>query len=217
MRRRAIRLREHALRQTALRCLPGRNSAIQSHREQAIMINKKFLSFAVLIGAVCAGLGIYAGNVHSTPDTPQSGAVKQLMSKSLPDASGKPHALAQYSNQLLIVNFWATWCKPCVQEMPELSELQNELKSKKVQILGLGIDSSSNIIEFTQKYPVSYPIFVAGLDGSELSRQLGNQAGGLPFTVMLDAQGKLVKTYLGRLKMQELKADIAKYSAEKSK
>lgn len=181
------------------------------------MINKKFLSFAVLIGAVCAGLGIYAGNVHSTPDTPQSGAVKQLMSKSLPDASGKPHALAQYSNQLLIVNFWATWCKPCVQEMPELSELQNELKSKRVQILGLGIDSPSNITEFTQKYPVSYPIFVAGLDGSELSRQLGNQAGGLPFTVMLDAQGKLVKTYLGRLKMQELKADIAKYSAEKSK
>ena len=86
-----------------------------------------------------------------------------------------------------------------------------------MQIIGLGIDSPSNIAEFTKKYNISYPIYVAGMDGSELTRQLGNQAGGLPFTVLINADGKVVKNYLGRLKMDQLRADIAKFSAEKSK
>ena len=86
-----------------------------------------------------------------------------------------------------------------------------------MQIIGLGIDSPSNIADFAKKYEISYPLYVAGLDGSELSRQMGNQAGGLPFTVLINGNGKVVKTYLGRLKMGELRADITKFSAEKLK
>lgn len=180
-------------------------------------MNKRFISLALLCGSLFGALGIYAGNLKATPDSPQSDAVKQLMAKSLPDSNGKQQALAQWNQRLLVVNFWATWCAPCVQEMPELSELQQELKGKPVQILGLGIDSPSNISEFAKKLNVSYPLYVAGLDGSELSRQLGNKAGGLPFTVLISADGKVLKSYLGRLKMNELRADIAKFSAEKAK
>lgn len=187
----------------------------QSHNQP--IMDKKFLSLAIAIGALGTGLGIYAGNASSSPESPQNGAVKALLEKSLNDSAGKPQALSQWKNQFLVLNFWATWCAPCVKEMPELSALQNEFKGKQVQILGLGIDSPSNIADFSKKYAISYPLYVAGIDGSELSRQMGNQAGGLPFTVLVDPHGKVVKSYLGRLKMDELRADITKFSAEKLK
>ncbi|MFZ6726777.1 TlpA family protein disulfide reductase [Undibacterium sp. MH2W] len=180
-------------------------------------MDKKFLPIAAIIAACGLGLGIFAGNLSASTDTPQDKTVAQLFAKTLPDSTGKPQALSQWQHHFLVVNFWATWCGPCVQEMPELSALQKELQSKSVQIIGLGIDSPSNIAEFTKKYNISYPIYVAGMDGSELTRQLGNQAGGLPFTVLINADGKVVKNYLGRLKMDQLRADIAKFSAEKSK
>ena len=178
-------------------------------------MNKKFMMLAAVCGTIAAGLGVYAGNVQTTPDAPQNQAVAQLLSRQLPDSAGKTQSLNQWQKHLLVVNFWATWCAPCVKEMPELSALQKEIAPKRAQIIGIGIDSPSNIAEFTKKYAISYPIYVAGLEGSEWSRQLGNQAGGLPFTVLIDEKGKLVKSYLGRLKMDELRADIAKYSAEK--
>jgi peroxiredoxin len=92
--------------------------------------------------------------------------------------------------------------------MPELTALQKEIQPKNIQILGIGIDNPASISAFADKYQIAYPLYVAGIDGSELSRQLGNQAGGLPFTVLLDASGKVKKTYLGRLKMDELRRDL---------
>jgi peroxiredoxin len=76
------------------------------------------------------------------------------------------------------------------------------VQSKGVQIVGIGIDSPSNIKEFLQKYEISYPIMVAGMEGTDLSRQLGNKSGALPFTLLIDRNGKVAKTYLGRLKMK---------------
>ncbi|MEB0140450.1 TlpA disulfide reductase family protein [Undibacterium sp. CCC2.1] len=181
------------------------------------MINKRWIAVTTLVALLGGGLGIYAGNIAAQAETPQATAVRQLLAKSLPDSEGKPHSLSQWNKHFLVVNFWATWCTPCVQEMPELSALQKELQGTNSQIIGLGIDSPSNIAEFTKKHPVSYPVYVAGIDGSELSRALGNQAGGLPFTVLINGTGKVVKTYLGRLKMAELRADITKFSAEKAK
>ena len=93
--------------------------------------------------------------------------------------------------------------------MPELSALQTEIASKNTQILGIGIDSPSAILEFSTKYRISYPLYVVGMGGSELSRQFGNQAGGLPFTVLIGSDGRVKKTYVGRLKMAELRADLA--------
>ncbi|MDE2429526.1 MAG: TlpA family protein disulfide reductase [Burkholderiales bacterium] len=178
-------------------------------------MNKRFIALAIALGALFVGLGIYAGNRRLAPETPQAKAVQQLMAMHLADSNGKQQALSQWKSHFLIVNFWATWCAPCVQEMPELSALQKEFSGKSIQILGLGIDSPSNIAEFAKKYQISYPVFSTGMEGSELARQMGNQAGGLPFTVLITADGKVAKNYLGRLKMEELRADIAKFSAEK--
>jgi peroxiredoxin len=169
----------------------------------------------LVVGAIAlasAISGIYFGASKLTPAAPGatlSPAVAQLFKQSLPDSNGQSQPLAQFQGKGLVLNFWATWCAPCVQEMPELSGLQAELTPKHVQLLGIGIDSPSNIAEFAAKYKIAYPLYVAGMSGTELSRQLGNAAGGLPFTVLIGRDGQVKKTYLGRLKLSELRADIA--------
>lgn len=164
-----------------------------------------FVSIAILFCAI----GIYFGVKRHTPDSPESVAVANLFAQSMPDASGKTSSLAQWKGRPLIVNFWATWCAPCVEEMPELNVLQAEIASKNIKIVGIGIDSQENIAQFAQKYNISYPLYVAGTEATALLRQFGNQAGGLPFTVLIDRDGLTKKVYLGRIQFAELRKDIA--------
>lgn len=178
-------------------------------------MNKRFLTAALFIGLLCAAIGIYVGNKQVSPRPAKNGAVQQLTALSLIDAQGKIQKLSQWQGKFLLVNFWATWCAPCVQEMPELSELQKDLSKSNIQLIGLGIDSPGNIVEFAHKFQISYPLFAAGMEGTELSRQLGNQAGGLPFTVLISPDGNLLKSYLGRLNIQQLRSDIIKLTNSK--
>jgi peroxiredoxin len=94
--------------------------------------------------------------------------------------------------------------------MPELSALAAGAAAGRLNVIGIGIDSPSNIAEFAAKYKISYPLYVAGMGGTELSRSFGNSAGGLPYTVLIGADGQVRKTYLGRLKFDELRQDLAK-------
>jgi len=177
---------------------------------------KKHSLFGLIAAIALAAMlaGIYLGNKKYSSTTPADPVSQAFFQLKLSDLNEKPQALSNWQNQFLVVNFWATWCAPCVQEMPELNQLQQEFKTKQVQFLGLAIDSPGNVKEFQQKVSVSYPLLLAGLDGSELSRKMGNQAGGLPFTALINKQGKIVKTYLGRLKIEQLRADITKFYAE---
>jgi thiol-disulfide isomerase/thioredoxin len=163
----------------------------------------------VLAGVLFAGAGAWFGWQQSAPSAPQTAAVANLFNMTLADLKEQPQPLAQWKGKPLLVNFWATWCAPCVEEMPELSALHTELAGKSVHVLGIGIDSPSSLREFSLKLPVSYPLYVGGMGGSELTRQFGNQAGGLPFSVLISADGQVRKTYLGRLNMQEVRRDIA--------
>jgi peroxiredoxin len=131
------------------------------------------------------------------------------MQVSLKDSGGRQRKMSEWQGKVLLINFWATWCPPCVSEMPELVALQNELASKNLQVVGIGIDSPSNIREFAEKHQISYPLLLGGLEGSELSRQFGNQSGGLPFTILIGADGSVRKTYMGRLDMEKVRADLA--------
>lgn len=166
----------------------------------------------VVFGAVAlifAAIGVFWGNQHMMPAQAETSAVQNLLSQTLNDANGQPQSMAQWKNKTLIVNFWATWCPPCVDEMPELSALQQEIAAKNMQIVGIGIDSPSKIAQFSAEYKISYPLYAGGMHGTELARQLGNQSGGLPFTILIDRHGQVKKTYLGRLKMEELRKDLS--------
>ncbi|GAA4023741.1 TlpA disulfide reductase family protein [Actimicrobium antarcticum] len=163
----------------------------------------------VLVALLFAAGGAWFGLHRLAPTAPAAVAVTTLFGQSLPDMKEQPQALAQWRGKLLLVNFWATWCAPCVEEMPELSALQSDAGNNGLQIIGIGIDSPANLREFSIKHPVSYPLYAGGMGGSELTRQFGNQAGGLPFSVLISADGQVRKTYLGRLKMDELRRDIS--------
>ena len=172
------------------------------------MTKSKLLTFAAT-AIVFTAIGIYVGVKRLNPAPAENTAVAALMQSSLPDTKNQPRALAEWKGKTLLVNFWATWCPPCVAEMPELVELQADMAGRNVQIIGIGIDSTSNIQQFSEKLQISYPLLVAGMQGTELSRQFGNQAGGLPFTVLIGPDGQIRQTYLGRLDMKKVRADLA--------
>jgi thiol-disulfide isomerase/thioredoxin len=170
-------------------------------------VKRNILLFAA-IGILFAVIGAYFSFLSVEPETAQASAPDALFAQSLPDVQGNPQMLSQWRGKKLVVNFWATWCSPCVEEMPELVALQKEMADQNVQIIGIGIDSASNISEFSSKHKIDYPLYVAGMQGTELSRQFGNQVGGLPFTILIDPDGRVKKTYLGRLKMEKLREDL---------
>ena len=182
-------------------------------------MNKNSLLMYGAIAAAFAVMGAVVATHKSAPAplttaiAPTGGkphtAVTNLFAQSMNDAAGKSQALSAFQGKPLLVNFWATWCAPCVQEMPELSALANDGLGKKVAIIGIGIDSPTNIAEFASKYKIAYPVFNGGMSGTDLAREFGNSAGGLPYTVLIGADGQVKKTYLGRLKFEELKKDLA--------
>jgi thiol-disulfide isomerase/thioredoxin len=174
--------------------------------------NKKLAVVAAVAAIFCA-LGVVFGSKTKPVQAPATAAASpastNLYAQTLNDLSGKPQTLAQWKGKPLLVNFWATWCAPCVQEMPELSALANEEGGKRFNVIGLGIDSPSAMSEFAAKHNIKYPLYVGGMGGTDLSRAFGNTNGGLPFTVLIGADGQVRKTYLGKLKFDELKADLA--------
>ena len=185
------------------------------------MTNKNVLTYTIIAVAFVAA-GAWYG-VHKQPPAagpvtttvaPTGGLahtpVTELYAQSMNDASGANHSLSRWKGKPLVVNFWAPWCAPCVQEMPELDQLAVASAAKNINVIGIGIDSPANIAEFATRLKISYPLYVAGMSGTELARQFGNTAGGLPYTVLIGADGQVKKTYLGKLKFDELKADLAK-------
>lgn len=171
----------------------------------------KFRIIGIFIAILFSCLGIYFGGRHSEPSPTAEPPIIRLFSLSMQDKDGELQALSQWKNKTLVINFWATWCAPCVEEMPELSALQKSITANNAQIIGIGIDSADNIAAFTKKYQekIAYPIYVGGMNGAELLRSLGNQTGGLPFTILVGADGKIKKTYLGRLDIKTLTSDLS--------
>ena len=151
-----------------------------------------------LIGAGLA----FAGAASFAPVALASSA-NPLFDESFPDMDGAEHPMSEFLGKPLVVNFWATWCPPCIHEMPDLQALSEQ--HPHVAFVGLAVDTAVNVRKFAEnKVKVSYPLLVTGHEGIALMRPLGNAQGGLPFTVVFDAQGKAVQHILGVVKPDAL-------------
>ena len=111
--------------------------------------------------------------------------------------SGGELAMASLRGQPLLLNFWATWCPPCVKEMPLLDQFHREQASRGWQVLGLAVDSPTPVRSFLQRQPMGFPIGLAGMDGVELAKSLGNAGGQLPYSVVFDREGRFRHRKLG--------------------
>jgi thiol-disulfide isomerase/thioredoxin len=129
-----------------------------------------------------------------------------LWGLSFPQPGGGELSMAALRGRPLVLNFWATWCPPCVKEMPQFDRFARDFAGRGFQVVGLAIDGPTPVREYLAKLPVSYAIGLAGLNGAELGRQLGNERGALPFTVVFDAQGRLRHRKLGETDYAELAA-----------
>lgn len=160
------------------------------------------------VAVVAAAAGAFAGHYVFSPKPASDAAVETFLRAQLPDPAGAQVDFAKLRGKTVVVNFWAPWCGPCVEEMPELTALYKEYAGRKVEFVGIGIDSASNIQQFTQKVPVAYPLVVAGFAGTELSRNFGNAAGGLPYTVIIAPDGTVSYRKMGRVSPEELRAAL---------
>ena len=132
------------------------------------------------------------------------GAALEIWQLSFEQPDGQPLAMATLRGQPLLLNFWATWCPPCIKEMPDLDRFARRFGAQGWRVLGLAVDNPKAVREFLARSPVSYTIGLAGFEGAELSRKLGNSQGGLPFTVVLDRQGMVSHRKAGATTLDEL-------------
>ena len=173
---------------------------------------RHWLTGAVAVGAVAAGAG-WAWWRHSLSDA-ASGVDEAIWQQEFPALAGQPAIrMAALKGQPLLLNFWATWCPPCVEELPLLDTFYRENAAKGWQVLGVAIDRVEAVQIFLRKTSVTFPVAMAGLGGTELGRSFGNQAGGLPFTVVLGADGAVVHRKMGQVTHQDLTAWVVAGSA----
>lgn len=161
--------------------------------------------------AALAG-GIWLAQARHVPQPPAA-PIEALWPLSFPDPEGRPQALSQWRGQIVVLNFWASWCAPCREEMPDFAELRAQYRTHGVEFVGIAIDSGPNVAQFLQRQPVDYPVLIGEGAAHGLVRQLGNPSGALPYTIVLDRDGKVALTHLGRLPRATLDAALRKMGA----
>jgi thiol-disulfide isomerase/thioredoxin len=166
--------------------------------------SRRWLVGGVAAAALAAGAGLALWRLR--PQEADAGAADDFWQASFQTPGGAALAAASFKGRPLLINFWATWCPPCVEEMPLLDAFFRQHAGNGWQVLGLAIDQPSAVRQFLTRTPVTFPIGLAGLEGTELAKRMGNLAGGLPFTVVLGADGTVRHRRMGRVSQDDLNA-----------
>jgi peroxiredoxin len=124
---------------------------------------------------------------------------KQRPDFSLSDLHGQRRQIGEWDGKVLVLNFWATWCPPCVREMPNFAEMQAQYAERGLQFIGIAIDDKQMVQDFIDTMGVSYPILIGAADAIEISRRYGNRFGALPYSVIIDRNGKIAYIQKGEL------------------
>jgi len=131
-----------------------------------------------------------------------------LLAARFPDLEGRERVLGEWKGQVLVVNFWATWCAPCREEIPLFVAMEDKYRARGLQIVGLAIDRPDPVRAFAREFGVNYPLLIGGFEAVEIMRPLGNSAGALPFSVIYDRSGQAVLSKLGAFSVDELESRI---------
>ena len=162
---------------------------------------RRVLLFAAV--AAFAGTAGYLLNAW-VPGGPAPEAAEAVMTARLTDLQNRSQSLNPWRGKVLVVNFWATWCVPCREEIPIFVKLQDKYREQGLQFIGIAIDQRENVEAFVREFKMNYPVLLGGVDTVEVSRQAGNRIGALPYTVIINRDGKIVETALGGLREMKL-------------
>jgi peroxiredoxin len=155
------------------------------------------------LAVLAAALGGYAQHRHRPADTP--GLLGQpLPPLVLPDLDGKPHRLDDYRGHRVLLNFWASWCAPCLREMPALAAAQAKFGEHGAIVVGIAMDEPAHVRAFLVAHPVDYPILIGEMGPPSTSLKLGNTRQILPYSVLIDANGRILATHAGPLSAMQL-------------
>jgi len=116
--------------------------------------------------------------------------------------------ISQWTGKILVINFWATWCPPCLKEIPEFIRWQQEFQAEQVQFVGIALDQHKAVADYLQTVDINYPMLIADDAGTELAGRLGNILNTLPFTVIVNQQGQIVLRQLGELSREQFLAAV---------
>ncbi|WKJ89340.1 TlpA disulfide reductase family protein [Methylomonas montana] len=163
-------------------------------------MNRKIL-IVILIAVAALAAGLFARQYLASGEASQAVAPLNF---SLPDLADKPQSVEQWHGKILIINFWATWCPPCLKEIPEFIKLQGEYKDKGVQFIGIAIEDKQPVQDYLKRININYPVLIGGEGATMLAQQLGNVINTVPFTVIVNQQGQIVHRQLGELTRQKI-------------
>jgi thiol-disulfide isomerase/thioredoxin len=165
-----------------------------------------FLVAAVAVAAAGAGYGVNLWRMSGAP--PEDDAARAVMAARLVDLDGEMRPIGQWRGKVLVVNFWATWCAPCREEIPGFVRLQEKYRDEGLQFVGIAIDRPDPVRAFAREFGMNYPVLMGGIEAVDMSRRAGNRVGALPYTVVLDRAGRIVATELGGIKEAKLESII---------
>lgn len=130
--------------------------------------------------------------------------MERVLAAPIADLAGGTRSLAQWRGRVLVINYWATWCAPCREEIPVFVKMQERHAGRGLQFVGIAIDQPEKVAEFAREFRINYPLLMGGADTLELMRQAGNRAGVLPYTLVIDREGKLASRQPGGIKEDRL-------------
>ena len=162
--------------------------------------SRQILIFLAL-GVLALGAGYWLGDFRHEQRT--AGGADRLLDFSLPDSEGEMRTADDWHGRAILLNFWATWCAPCRDEIPELVEAQDEYGEQGLQVLGVALDNPEQVRRFMQEMSFNYPSLIAETEGMDIMAAYGN-AGALPFTIAFDRDGRVVGKKLGRVSRSEI-------------
>ncbi len=124
---------------------------------------------------------------------------------SFSDTENKIHSISEWKSKTIVLNFWASWCQPCLKEIPDFMALQNQYEKQNVQFIGIAIDDLTAVLRYKNLIGINYPILIAGeWDGYELSSRMGNSANTVPYTVVVNSESRIIFRYSGAVKKTDL-------------